>query len=593
MSNHDKLMDLFNRINRGIENGRFDKNILYIRFPFYKNILENTRIDFKFPLTVFIGPNGSGKSSTLHALYGAPDGYSTGNYWFSTHIDPIEEGEGNPNCFIYAYKSKDAILEVLKTRIKRENPDYWEPSRPLKKYGMLLMEGKRNPAIKKDVVYIDFRSELSAFDKYFYFASFKSSKRIKTKQDVIRKYSSLLKTAIDENKVVQYRTRKNQKPDVLNPAAIKHISKILSKEYSYCTLITHSFFSNEGLSVYFKTTGINYSEAFAGRGEFAVVKIVTEVLNAEDDSLIILDEPEVSLHPGAQEELKIFLLEQILIKRLQIIISTHSPKFSEFLPDDAIKLFYQTTSGKFEVKNSCNYIEAFYAVGIDVKDEEKNIIIVEDITAKLLIESIMKEMGAEFPLLFKVGFYAGGASGILKKAVSYSEENEVHKFLLLDGDQKKPISDPQNFTAAELMSLDFIKQKIFEISNISFEKIGFRLNSNSSDEDKVKSGLKYLKFLKTNLNFLPGSYPESFLWNHNLSKRTLGPLHKRFKSSQNAKQNFLLFSELLFGDREQNSYIGSLKIFITEFIRKKDDRYKSIETTLQNFKMQVQKNEGH
>ena len=67
-------------------------------------------------------------------------------------------------------------------------------------------------------------------------------------------------------------------------------------------------------------------------------------LAENENSLIILDEPEVSLHPGAQEELKIFLLEQILIKRLQIIISTHSPKFSEFLPDDAIKLFYQTTS---------------------------------------------------------------------------------------------------------------------------------------------------------------------------------------------------------------------------------------------------------
>ena len=35
------------------------------------------------------------------------------------------------------------------------------------------------------------------------------------------------------------------------------------------------------------------------------------VLSAPNNSLILLDEPEVSLHPSAQKKLKIFLLHKI------------------------------------------------------------------------------------------------------------------------------------------------------------------------------------------------------------------------------------------------------------------------------------------
>ncbi|MBD8347819.1 AAA family ATPase [Dysgonomonas sp. HGC4] len=48
----------------------FRKYIDYIRFPYYKNFIKDTKITFDFPLTVLVGPNGTGKSSILKALYG-------------------------------------------------------------------------------------------------------------------------------------------------------------------------------------------------------------------------------------------------------------------------------------------------------------------------------------------------------------------------------------------------------------------------------------------------------------------------------------------------------------------------------------------
>ena len=53
---------------------------------------------------------------------------------------------------------------------------------------------------------------------------------------------------------------------------------------------------------------------------------------------ILLDEPEVSLHPGAQERLVEFLFEQIKKHKHQVVVSTHSPSIIRHLPPEAIKV---------------------------------------------------------------------------------------------------------------------------------------------------------------------------------------------------------------------------------------------------------------
>ncbi|MBK8482997.1 MAG: hypothetical protein IPL31_01215 [Saprospiraceae bacterium] len=132
------------------EKNLFHNYIDYIRFPFYKNLEFNSRINFDFPITILIGANGSGKSSALHAVFGMPEGYSTGNFWFSTSVDPIEDSSENRPGFVYGYKLKNEDIEVVKTRIgKSKGTHYWEPSRPLVKWGMTAKDGKRNPTIKR------------------------------------------------------------------------------------------------------------------------------------------------------------------------------------------------------------------------------------------------------------------------------------------------------------------------------------------------------------------------------------------------------------------------------------------------------------
>lgn len=101
------------------------------------------------------------KSSVLHAVYGAPAGRSTGDFWFSTDVDPIKEGE---NKYFYGYKiNKDSnIKEVLKKRQPSIKAfDYWETAALNTKLGMIADENmdkeSRNSPVEKEVVFFDFR----------------------------------------------------------------------------------------------------------------------------------------------------------------------------------------------------------------------------------------------------------------------------------------------------------------------------------------------------------------------------------------------------------------------------------------------------
>lgn len=74
---------------------QFYPYIDYIRFPHYKSLSLNSRINFNFPITLLVGRNGVNKTSILQALYGSPANKSVSEYWFSTNVDQIDEVDGN------------------------------------------------------------------------------------------------------------------------------------------------------------------------------------------------------------------------------------------------------------------------------------------------------------------------------------------------------------------------------------------------------------------------------------------------------------------------------------------------------------------
>lgn len=530
------LSTLISKIKGIKRGGGFRPFIDFIQFPKYRNFEKDARVEFEFPLTVIVGPNGSGKTSLLHALSGCPGNRSVGHWWFGTFVDPIDAdmnddrrrqnlSEVEKSAFWYGYQSDGTSLEVVKTRIRRPgDPDYWEPSRPIAKYGMTrLPRGKRNPAIEMDAIYLNFKTQLNAFDRCFHFhprtllTSFAKTdywKRLmanaKPRQprisDYLRARSRRLRNVLVDRKTIQIGRNEMHKPVIeLTPAELESVSEIIGRTYTAGIMVEHRFYELWGTSVLFTDSRRSYSEAFAGSGEAAVVRLVHEITNSAPGRLILLDEPETSLHPGAQEKLIQFLLEKVLEKRLQIVISTHSPAFVRRLPLEAIRVLAPSPDGHIKVTTGVTPDEAFYILGHPT--ENKIHVIVEDILAKRLVDAVIGEIGRAAAAKFSVQFRPGGESAIKQDAVVYMTAPGTRPFYLLDGDKKCDKFDLQGVSVCDTAAdLDERIRKVIGV------KVAFRQDSNMPEEDKKKQRLDFMRHCNDRLIFFPFNSPEEAIW---------------------------------------------------------------------------------
>jgi len=595
------ISDMKGMFDRDSNRTIFKKFIEYIRFPFFKNFEKDLKVNFNFPITFIVGQNGSGKSSLLHALYGAPRNYSIATYWFDTALDPIEYIKTNRHCFIYSYFAEYSRknVEVIKLRIQvrdkktgKINLDYWEPSRPYKKYFMIRpqeSDDKRDTSptkdrwnpITKSVYHMDFRYSLSAYDKYFYFGSKPNTKTLKSKQDVIRKYASKLKKAFDDNADIYFRTRKVIKPITITVSEIEEIRYILGKDYTETKITTHNIYDKRmGFAVRFKTDKITYSEAYAGSGETAIVKLVHDLYSAEDYSLVLLDEPETSLHPLAQKRLINFILNQIKKKKLQVIISTHSPDIIEGMPPEAIKILYENPdTRKIGIIENVYPENAFVHIGRTVTD--KKIILTEDKLAKMIIDAILqKNYDTE---LFDVVYHPGGVSQIKQKEITvYSKEDNSKHFIILDGDQQKEKIDITELSDREKNPLT-LKSKIKDLVG---EEIKFSFDSNATNQQKKDIMLKYIKYHFNHVFFLPKNIPEEIIWNDDLVTNSdfTDEEKEQINAESSYKKKFALYALAEYGSNSADDLEKIHKKFIKRWIDKKNEDYQSIDNILKQIK---------
>ncbi|AXT51356.1 ATP-binding protein [Aquimarina sp. BL5] len=554
----------------------------------------DSKITFDFPLTIFIGQNGCGKSSSLHALYGAPDRYTPYQFWFDTKVDPVDyyNNKKKRHSFWYGFVDDNGVeKEVLKARIRRENdPNYWETSRPLKWAGMKTRKNKndRDSPIKKKVVYLDFRAELSAFDKFFYFGNVKDRKS-KNKQEFIRTKSASLKKLLEKKKkFINSSTRQlNDEVEVFSQDILKAISFILGREYTSGVSVYHELFRNEGYSVLFNTSYAKYSEAFAGSGEMAVFRLVTEVLSAPDYSLILLDEPEVSLHPGAQKRLRDFLLQQIIKKKHQIVLTTHSPSIAKGMPNEALKVFYQNpNTGRFFVKENLSPKEAFFYV--EYPQENKKNLIVEDILAQNIIEGVLDKMGEATRSLYDVKFNPGGETVIKKEFTTvYSREPNSKNYILFDGDQKPPQLhyNWRDFKSSDLTITNFTKKiKDQTGENIKFSVDGGSLGGNKSQQIELLKS--YLDYYLANVFYLPKNIPEEIIWDSDMANKLISVVtssstkldeyRNEIESASSFKEKYAKIALITQGISNSETIASIHKMFLKKWLSMENQDYQDI-----------------
>jgi predicted ATPase len=177
-----------------------------------------------------------------------------------------------------------------------------------------------------------------------------------------------------------------------------------------------------------KQNGTHHNSDGMGEGIISLMFIV-DALCGDEDEIIVIDEPELSLHP----QLQIRLLDEILMrtKTSQIVISTHSPNLvslESIANDGMIARVFESENGtkiceidersrKF-ILSTINNINNPHILGIDARScffAEDRLIITEGQEDVVLYPIIMNELGKVGSMPF-FGYGAGGASNIIEVA---------------------------------------------------------------------------------------------------------------------------------------------------------------------------------
>lgn len=165
-----------------------------------------------------------------------------------------------------------------------------------------------------------------------------------------------------------------------------------------------------------------------GEGIVSIFSIVDSLYDSEPGNVVVIDEPELSLHPTLQKRVKNLLLR--FAKDRQIVISTHSPYFvdvSSFgtgahlarvvTTENGTKIHQLSQESKKTIhKLATDNLYNPHVFGLDARELfflEESVILTEGQEDVLLLPSIFSQLGGHIPASF-FGWGAGGASNIIQ-----------------------------------------------------------------------------------------------------------------------------------------------------------------------------------
>lgn len=198
------------------------------------------------------------------------------------------------------------------------------------------------------------------------------------------------------------------------------ISKILGKDFSW------SIEQRDSGQYYIKycKDGVSHSSEGVGDGIWSIFTICAALFDAPDNSVVVIDEPELSVHPALQKRLMTLFLEYS--KTRQIVICTHSPYFISW---DAIvnganliRVVKDGINSKcYSLSENCKKtfggilrdLNNPHTLGIEANEAfflEDSIILVEGQEDVVIFNKIAKALD----LSFKGNFFGWGVGGATK-----------------------------------------------------------------------------------------------------------------------------------------------------------------------------------
>jgi len=367
------------RLENNWSNGQFPKHLEYLELTNLRG-WAGQRIEFKFPIVAIVGENGMGKSTIIQgaaALYKPPTG-DTG--YFASNFFPDTAWEE-----LTGIEIKGSVKEGTTSRIVsvRKPTTRWRG-----------IETRRERSVR----FLDLKRILPIYSKTGY------SRLAK------RQYTEATAEAFDQ-------------------ANLDRLSSIVGKTYTLAKQSTTNIDANRKVPV-LQTDGTEYSGFHQGAGETTITELLS--LDIPNNSIVLIDEIETSLHPRAQRRLMRDLAEISRLKHVQFIVTTHSPYILDELPIYA-RIQILKDQGSKQVVHG---VSSEFALSRMDEDNYPEIdIYVEDSSAKILVEEMIAK--ADLSLLSRVQIIPYGAANVGKSLGLMNHQNRFPKatIVLLDGDQ--------------------------------------------------------------------------------------------------------------------------------------------------------------
>lgn len=204
------------------------------------------------------------------------------------------------------------------------------------------------------------------------------------------------------------------------------------------------------IKITFADNSVSHTREGMGDGYWSIYTIIDALYDSKSNDIIIIDEPELSLHPTFQRRALKLLMEYS--KDRQIIITTHSPYFislEAIVNNASLIRTYKDSLGNIEIgkiedidrkfiKSIMNNINNPHVLGLEARELffiEDNVIITEGQEDVVIIPKICTDLKIDLnATLF--GWGAGGAENISKVLKMLKHLGYKKITAIFDGDKQ-------------------------------------------------------------------------------------------------------------------------------------------------------------